>query len=805
MYKQLMLFITLLVLGGCNDNLSQKNRIELTATNDELITTWQENITISPLENDIFHTQPKIIITSQPKFGSIKINDDRLIYTPKSKTEISDTLEYKLTLGEDTSNQAKITLTLNNKIENFSIIEGDILEENQEININITTLLPVKEDTYFTLTRKIDEKDDDTFSIEDAFIPKGENSVNIKTSITAPDELKFNKNHIIRVKSNQLPDSNNKINYTYLSVASPDDMFLSIKGIWYNKASADLMLNQRGLVMSWMNYPVWNIPLKPTWAENPYNNNSWLLYYHSLYWLFAYEYAYNETNNSDYLKIIEDTILDYLQQSPRNNPKNYMSWDDHSVSWRTDVLSYFYTKYFKNLWNDTKKTLFLHALDIHADELRKLLDNPLFDKNNHGMFHALSLYNLTYAFPRRTYDTDYRERALERIYELFNNMVDTETGVSLEQSTHYQFVAIDLFLKAKKLIKNLSGVNDPYVNKSLTLMVDYSAHLIYPTGEAPTIGDSNYGHKNYVQTLSKYLENTGIESQYFNYVKSQGNSGAHLQKIFRSDKAGYTIIRPNNEGTWANQSILFADFGNKKYAHGHQDAMSFTLFSDGYKLLIDSGGPYVYLPPGRTYFWSKFAHNTLVINNEGNTLENATLIDSKCIENICYTIGQLIQNEQKHTRLILTFGKQKPNTYVFDYVEANKVNDYKLIYHFPTTAQLTSVNTEVKINYSATKSIKISTLSNSELSLDEYNGYKTDEYKQGWITPKYAKEKPAPAIEFTAKNQNFWVLTSIKQKTIELKTSVTNENGNFNIQIENSQILLDMASNDIPKIEITIN
>jgi hypothetical protein len=780
-----------------------KDQHALAASDDNIETVWRSNLLIELLSNDVYSSAPQIVITSSPQFGKLLINDKTVEYIPNQPIETIDTFEYQLIIGNYSSNNAKVTIKLNNAISELQILEGDYIEDNQTINLRITTTIPVKENTIFAIERLVNQTSN--FPIQHLTMEKGKTSVVLTSIITSNENAQYDSAQIFKVYSETNENLHGEISFNYLAVAKPENMFLSIKPNWYNKNSADLMVKERGLYMNWMNYPVWQIPENPAWSENPFNNNSWLLYYHSLYWLFAYEYAYDESQNEQYLALIGNTILNYLKNSPRDTPKSHMSWDDHTVSLRTDVISYFYNKYFKYIWNVTEKNQFFNSLDIHADELRKLLDNPVFKANNHAMFHALSLYNLTYAFPLRTINTDYRTRAIERIYELFEELIDTETGISLEQSTYYQFVAIDLFLQAKKLIKNLSGVDDPYINTSLKLMIDFSSHLIYPNNGAPSIGDSNFGYTNYVKTLSSYINESNIESEFFDYVISKGSAGQHLKKIIQSSKTGYVVIRPNNLSEWNQQSILFMDFGNTRHSHGHHDAMSFTFFSDNHELLIDSGGPYVYSEVGRKYFWSKLAHNTLIINNIETSLENAKLVKAECIELICYSIGQQPQNGNMHTRVIISLGDNKPNVYVFDHVKnQNLLNSYKLIYHFPPYAQIEQKNesTSVNVIYSPNKKIFIDVLSNSLLTSSIYYGYQDDKYKQGWVTPKYATEIPAPVVEFNTQNNNYWSLTSINQNG-EPNDSVVQEVGdNFVIEINSKRFLIDFENTSEPTLSV---
>ncbi len=791
--------VIILFLAGCGENENT-----LGVKGDDFNLPWQEELTLDVTINDTFTGNVDVIITAAPTHGELSKSSNNLIYTPYEKTLITDSFQYKLKQGSTFSEEAIVQISLGNNIEQFELSESVLIEDGENNTLIIRMAYQLQDNIDIKIDRYINEQLDLDFTPIKQTLIAGKSSHLISYTPSVMGELKFEKQHSLRLSAEAIIPEKINFDYTYLAVSEPNKMFLPRKHSWYTQDAADLMLNQRGLSMSWLNYPTWNIPPKPTWAENPYKNNSWLLYYHSLFWLFAYEYAYDQSDNEEYLYIIGNTLLDYLKQSPKETPKSSMSWNDHTVSLRTDVITYFYNKYFKARWSEKEKEVYFIGLDEHASELRTLLDNPVFKRHNHGMFHALSLYNFVHAFPKYTQHTDYKSRSIERIMALFDNMVDIETGVSLEQSSSYQLVSIRLFLTANRLIKDLSGNSNVNVELYLKNMVDYSAHLVYPNGKAPASGDSNYG-ANFLVKLNKYIDGSEIESLYLDYVNSEGSQGKKLEQVFTSQKEGYAILRPAENTEWNKGTVLYSDFGLKKYSHGHHDAMSFTSYSDGYALLIDSGGPYVYTAPERTYYRSKYAHNTLVIDGVTEVLNDAKLLDAQCIDDVCYSFGQLVQEDVVHSRLILIVGNDKPNIYVFDYVDSTTIHKYELIYHFPPTSSVLGQSELDIIQIGENKSISISVLASTIVETTYFDGYVNEDFKQGWVTPKYAKELAAPVISYTSTSDFYWSLTQILQKEQMLKPQVTfdQSTSEFLLILEDKQIVLDFS--DLKNPQVLIN
>lgn len=796
-----MKYLTLIViymyfLVGC----SGESSIKLESSPDTYSSHWNDSLVLDVLSNDTYSGEVSIEIVDEPLYGIIQIDNHKVVYYPHSKKKVSDSFSYKISSRSGVSNTSNVQIKIGNFVESVEFIDllsgqrVSNIQEFESYKVKMALSVSSDEDSYFHVIEEVENKSN---LLVEQTLPSGERILEFDFTPSGKGEKKLRL-----IEQGGASDAvSYEIPFNYMATSDPENMFLSIKGIWFNKPSADLFLKKRGFVLSWMNYPVWEIPEKPTWSEDPYKNNSWQLYYHSLFWLFAYEYAYIEYSNEEYLDIIGDTILDYLAKSPKDNPKSYMSWDDHSVSWRTDVIAYFYNKYFNSRWSQEDKRKFKAGLTSHANELRELLDNPLFEKNNHGMFHALSLYNLTFSYPAISIDTDYKQRSQERIFELLENMVDVETGVSLEQSTHYQLVALDLFLTANELMYNLEGAENPELSSKLEKMIDFSAHIIYPNGGGPAIGDSNYGHTNYLNVLNKYIENKGLESQYLDYLNSKGIEGRKPERLFYSEKAGYAIFHQISDSEFDRQSILFSDFGKKKYAHGHHDAMSFTYFDDGEELLIDSGGPYVYLPPGRTYFWSKYGHNSLVINGEGSVLEDAKLIDTKCEKSFCYVMGQLVQHSILHTRAIIMVGEQSPSVYVIDYVSSEQLSDYELLYHFPISSEVHLNSTITNIKLKNGKEYFMDVQSNLEMDVDIYKGIENNNVVQGWVTPKYAKKLPSPVISYKGSgSKESWLVTSVTKSSLENRVNVSVTEGVIHLKTGSFEIMLNMSDIKEPKI-----
>ncbi|NMQ27640.1 hypothetical protein E4Q23_07660 [Candidatus Accumulibacter phosphatis] len=58
--------------------------------------------------------------------------------------------------------------------------------------------------------------------------------------------------------------------------------------------------------------PVWALPTSPTWRENPFGINTWMIYYNSLGWMNALLYDGVENGNVDSLSELKILLFDFF-------------------------------------------------------------------------------------------------------------------------------------------------------------------------------------------------------------------------------------------------------------------------------------------------------------------------------------------------------------------------------------------------------------------------------------------------------------------------------------------------------------
>jgi hypothetical protein len=202
--------------------------------------------------------------------------------------------------------------------------------------------------------------------------------------------------------------------------------------------------------------------------------------------------------------------------------------------------------------------------------------------------------------------------------------------------------------------------------------------------------------------------------------------------------------------------------GDRK--HGHDDALSITLFSRGKEILVDPGtSPYNSTKEWRDYFRSTRAHNTVSV--EGNEqLGTAGIFGSKgpaeprvlnhfTLPGIDYVDGEhdglmSLKQQLTHRRRVLFI---RPRYWlVVDQLCGQGEHDYDFLYHFPPDASLfvfgdeSRGEVECRANVDG-PALQISMFASGPVRTEAICG-QTDPI-QGWTSDGDGLRKPAPVLK----------------------------------------------------------
>jgi hypothetical protein len=360
-------------------------------------------------------------------------------------------------------------------------------------------------------------------------------------------------------------------------------------------AQADALLANKYKLGS---FPTATLPSTLTWKENPFKNDSWVLAFHQLAWTEPLWYAYVQTGQIKYFNRYYTLLRGWLYGNPQNNPPSPWSWAAHAVAIRSMVVACALTR-FSAPW-----------LRVMGDAHGAKLADPNFylQVGNRALDQDIGLLDVGCVRS----NSAWRSTALSRMNTWAATQVDSQ-GVTGEQSDGYNlYVYRRLDLASQRLAA--CGLSSSSVTSQDQAMVAFIAQAETPSGYTIDFGDTSETHIPY---------DFNNRASILNWMYTNGSGGTMPSlPLYATFSRGYAFFRSSwgTAGTVNQQTHIMVRFGEGRSGHGHEDAGEVTLEAFGGKLLLDSGGPYVYndSDPYRRYFVSERADNTMSI--DGNPM-----------------------------------------------------------------------------------------------------------------------------------------------------------------------------------------
>jgi len=265
--------------------------------------------------------------------------------------------------------------------------------------------------------------------------------------------------------------------------------------------------------------------------------------------------------------------------------------------------------------------------------------------NNHLIGEAAGVFIASSYFVSLHKTPFYRLQSKEILLQEIHNQIYRDGG-SREQAIGYHLFVLELFLLAGLVARNTDNDFPKDYWDRLEKMLEFTGALSEGGNHLPMFGDCDDGYvldlgdkddkarsllglgavifrRNDFKAWSKrcresifwLLGKEGIDRyQQMDIAKSQ-----ELNRSRSFPKTGYYLLQSGKYGEPDQISVTF-DCGELGLgtlaAHGHADALSFTLRAGGEDIFVDSGTyDYFTYPQWRKYFRGTRAHNTVTIDD----------------------------------------------------------------------------------------------------------------------------------------------------------------------------------------------
>jgi len=257
--------------------------------------------------------------------------------------------------------------------------------------------------------------------------------------------------------------------------------------------------------------------------------------------------------------------------------------------------------------------------------------------NNHLVAEAAGEFLIALAMPEAP-GAARREAHARKVLEDEAHKQILADGVGAEQSPTYGAFTAEFILLSAVVARAAGRALTPGVDQRLRAFADFIGWLAGPDGRTPAIGDDDEGRvlstgshehayaSSVAAAVAGYLGGpspvprpAGGELRDACFGSPEKATDNHGVKTFV--EGGYSVVRERRAG---HELHLVFDHGPLGYlsiaAHGHADALAFTLALDGEPILIDAG-TYLYHSggPWRDWFRGTAAHNTLTVAEQNQS------------------------------------------------------------------------------------------------------------------------------------------------------------------------------------------
>ncbi len=347
-----------------------------------------------------------------------------------------------------------------------------------------------------------------------------------------------------------------------------------------------------------------------------------------LYCLFPLAFAYRLTQKTKYAKKAVWYIQDWLKANPYPMGINWTSGIEMSIRLANLVWMLAFIHPYRI--SDKAMGRINAFVFFHATHLLRY-PSRYSSANNHLIAEGFGLFLAGLYFPGLPGAEKWFAKGKTIIEQEAERQI-LDDGGSFEYSTTYLSFVVDFFLLFSFACDTGSIPYSKVMDRKLRQAMSFISTIMDKAGNIPNMGDQdsavlvNFGLSNLENCSS--LCNTGAlryGKKSFHTgrpdIKTWLLTGKTGSKATPPGKSDFQLLEPSGlcimREIHNNKELLFT--GNAMplgmpplFAHGHLDALSFTLSIDGLEFFVDTG-TYCYHgnDTWRTYFRSTSAHNTL--------------------------------------------------------------------------------------------------------------------------------------------------------------------------------------------------
>jgi len=397
-------------------------------------------------------------------------------------------------------------------------------------------------------------------------------------------------------------------------------------------------------------------PSEQAWYTGEKYTSSWIAYRHEELISNGLDLAisFRLTNDSDFATAAEHFLIEYAELYPQlelRNKRNQSTGDvgrlttqslDEAVlmidfAWMYDLISETIDEIDRSLIEDQLLRPGISTLQHEGNQKK---DSRL----NFYTWHNAAKMMVGVAVDEPSFIDEALNGSSGFVHQLTYSVLDD--GLWYEGSLAYHNYSLHAMLYILEAGRSIGldlynfSVMSPESNQSRTIKQMFLSpiDMLRPDGAFPRMNDDIRGIKMYDMLRIYELANMVWNDSVFDWALQkaiQTGPRTGWSSLFWGRNVSSSAVEPESRyysdsgiGILRTESgYLMLDYGPHGGWHGHEDKLTFELFSMGEERFIDAGVTYYSLPISSQYFRSTLGHSTLMVNGVNQLEAEGELVD----------------------------------------------------------------------------------------------------------------------------------------------------------------------------------
>ncbi len=490
--------------------------------------------------------------------------------------------------------------------------------------------------------------------------------------------------------------------------------------------------------------------------NNPTESNEWIWGLNRMgHWVTLLN-GYLKTGNEAYAREYNSEVVDWTVRNPAPSFRltRVPSWRNLEAGIR--MSSTWPKTFFGFLASPSFQTqaiqLMLASMWSHGEHILRFPSGMRF-VNNWVIIGSNGLASLGMYFPEFQRAVVWTTTGLQRLSDQLDKQVYPD-GMQHELASGYHIACMHSFEQAYTVAqKTGTAVPDNFKN-TMEKMFAYIMYVSTPSREVPPTNDAH--RYDITQWMAIGADLFGREDMRF--IATNGEAGQPpLKTSVQFPWGGHSVMRSD----WGPEAwYLFFDAGPTGVSHQHEDKLNIDVSAFGRDFITD-GGKGLYIPDKwRDYFISSRAHNTILIDGEGQqripkveTHRASAPMTNRWISgsNLDFASGTYENGYGSqhipviHSRYVVF--KKKDYWLVLDYLVDDSNRQFEVLYHFtPGEVRVNEADHSVQTVYPDGKNIRLTAAATLPLKVSVVKGQENPE--QGWISHHSGERTATPTVIF---------------------------------------------------------